>query len=75
MYQLTLCNPDGTLVAIIPDNKILPRYLHVTAGFLYLSDMAVAPDEIVDPVTTFARVASSVHVDDDRAALFVRVPA
>jgi hypothetical protein len=66
MYQLTLCNPDGTLVAIIPDNKILPRYLH---------DMAVAPDEILDPVTTVARVASSVHVDDDRAALFVRVPA
>jgi hypothetical protein len=74
MYNLTLCDLDGSLVACIPEAPVLPRFLHVTAGAIALADSDTPTD--VDPaehVTTFRRVASSVWVDDDRGALFVRV--
>ena len=75
-YSLTLCNPDGTLMAVVPDAPILPRFLHVTAGAIALSDEAEPADELAaDHVTTFARIASSIWVDDERNALFVRVVA
>lgn len=73
MYNLTLCDPDGTLIAIIPAAPGLPRFLHITAATVALSDDRDAPTS-PDPVTTYARIASF-RVDDDRDALFVRVDA
>jgi hypothetical protein len=68
MYNFTLCSPDGQTVGngVAP---VLPRYMHMVAGSIILSD---DPDRDGDGVT-FARVGSSVHVDDDRNALFVEV--
>jgi hypothetical protein len=76
-YSLTLCDPDGTLMAVVPEAPALPRFLHVTAGAMQLSDEAEPADELggVNHVTTFQRIASSVWIDDERDALFVRVVA
>jgi hypothetical protein len=71
-YALTLCDLDGSLVACVPEAPVLPRFLHVTAGAIALSDEA-EPDETMDHVTTFARIASSIWIGDERDALFVRV--
>ena len=74
MYNLTLCDLDGSLIASIPEAPVLPRFLHVTADRIALADTA-EPEPTGDHVTIFRRIASSVWVDDDRGALFVRVPA
>jgi hypothetical protein len=73
-YSLTLCHPDGALHAVIPDAPVLPRYLHVMEESIALSDDAEPDAEMIaNDATTFMRVASSVWVDDERDALFVRV--
>ena len=73
-YTLTLCDLDGTLMAVLPDAPALPRFLHLSAETVVGSDEA-EPAESADHVTTFARIASAVWVNDDRSALFVRVVA
>lgn len=79
MYRLTLINPDGALVAEVPDSPVLPRFMHVYKddddgqGRLELSDQPDPGQTVTERVVSFARVASAVWVDDDRAALFVRV--
>jgi len=75
MYHLTLCDTNGRMLACLPDAPVLPRFLHMTDD-----GMCVATDDSEQPVTmehvtTFKRVASSVWVDDERDALFVRVMA
>lgn len=75
-YHLTLIEDDGTLIASA-DSLVLPRFLHMhhveEGQIVELSDEP-APDETIDgPVLTFARIASAVWVDDERAALFVRL--
>jgi hypothetical protein len=72
-YNLTLCDLDGTLMAVVPEAPALPRFLHITGQSVALSDDAEPPADETDHVTTFARIASAVWVDDDRNALFVRV--
>lgn len=79
MYNLTLCEPDGSLIASIPDAPLLPRFLHVTAAAILLADdidpgNAFAADPAAH-VTTYARIASSVWLDDSRDALYCRVSA
>ena len=74
-YNLTLCEPDGTLVASIPEMPALPRFLYVTPATLQLADHL---DENLDRIaaettTIYAGVASSVWTDDDRNALYVQI--
>jgi hypothetical protein len=75
MYQLTLILPDGSMVLTTP-SPINSRYIHLSPvdGTALLSDDPAPPAELPN-CDTFARVASAVHVDDDRCALFVRVAA
>lgn len=78
MYHLTLCDRDGSLVAVLPESPVLPRFMHLTredeGAAVVMSDEA-EPGDADARVVSFGRVASSVWIDDDRNALFVRLPA
>ena len=81
-YALTMMDPDGTLIARLPEAPTLPRFIHMTDEACALTDDA-EPPPTAEHVTTFARVASSVWTAGDlsvgyigqRDALFVRVRA
>lgn len=77
MYNLTLCDRDGSLVAVIPETPVLPRFMHLTrnddGAAVEMSDEPL-PSDPDGRVVSFARVASAVWTDDDRSALFVRLP-
>lgn len=80
MYTLTLIDPDGSLIAVAQSPGV-PRFMHITKpatademGAIELSDNPEPDnDDALAEITSFARIASAVWVDDQRDALYVRV--
>jgi hypothetical protein len=68
-YELTLMHPNGEFIGVLTAPG-LPRHIYACPGGRgFLSDNPTPPDE---DVIAFDRIGSSVHVDDERTALFVR---
>jgi hypothetical protein len=72
-YRLVLIDTEGRTLgqAMSP---VLPRYLHLHPDqqTIEMTDEPT-PEDTVDHVDSFARIASAVWVDDERDALYVRV--
>jgi hypothetical protein len=80
-YHLTLIEPDGRAIGCA-QCPLLPRFIHVhdeavTADGQLLWEASDDPEpaetETVHHVDSYARIGSSVWVDDERDALYARV--
>lgn len=68
-YELVLMHPSGEFVGSVAAPK-LPRHFYIVDGRGFISDNPNAPEGAL--VHAFDRVGSSVYVDNERDALFVR---
>ena len=79
-YHLVLIEPDGTTIGCA-QCPLLPRFIHihdeqvVEGQMLWEAsdDPEPADTETVHHVDSYARIGSSVWVDDERDALYARV--
>jgi hypothetical protein len=70
-YEITLIDADGRKFGHIAAIPALPRFLHLCDEVLEMSD-SDEPDTPAVHIDTFARIGSSVWVNDDKFALYVR---